>query len=236
VHVILCAIKVKGAFDVAKRAIIYLFNWLYYPSPASRSFRFQRAVELAFVDAIRVKLLFESSGPWCMPSYVPSKSREPSTLPSKSREPLTSSEPSSDCSIGCTVGVQRAVPSTSSEPSSLPSPMPSESSCYSSQVSRGACHPMYHQSQGSIRRCHLLCLRCQASHHLPVQSAVLLSESSEPSNLTSSMLSEASTPSSMPSSVPSKSIEPSTLPSTTVPSKSREPSAIPWAVPPSPSH
>jgi hypothetical protein len=112
---ILCAIKVKGAFDVAiccalvvKRAISCLFNWLYYPSSVSRSFRVQRAVELAFVDAIGVKLIFESSEPWCMPSYVPSKSREPSTLPSA--VPSTSSEPSSARSIGCTtIQVQQAV-------------------------------------------------------------------------------------------------------------------------------
>jgi hypothetical protein len=62
--------KVKGAFDV-KRAIVCLFKRLYCRSPASRSFRVQRAVELAFVNAIGVKLLFESSEPWCMPAYVP---------------------------------------------------------------------------------------------------------------------------------------------------------------------
>jgi hypothetical protein len=58
VHGILCAIKVKGAFNV-KQAIVCLFNWLYYPSPASRSIGVQRAVKLAFVDAIRFKLPFE---------------------------------------------------------------------------------------------------------------------------------------------------------------------------------
>ena len=69
-HANLCAIKVKGAFDVAiccafdvKRAIVCLFNRLYYRSPASRSSRVQRAVELAFVDAIGAKLPFESSEP-----------------------------------------------------------------------------------------------------------------------------------------------------------------------------
>jgi hypothetical protein len=114
VHAILCAIKVKGAFHVAiccafdvQQAIICLLNRLYYRSPASPSFRVQRAVELAFVDAIGVKLPFDSSEPWCMPSSVPSKSREPSTLPSN--VPSTSSEPSSACSTGCTMRVQRAV-------------------------------------------------------------------------------------------------------------------------------
>jgi hypothetical protein len=70
VHAILCAIKVKGAFDIAiccafdvKRAIVCLFNRLCYPSPTSHSIRVQRAVELAFVDAIGVKLPFESSEP-----------------------------------------------------------------------------------------------------------------------------------------------------------------------------
>jgi hypothetical protein len=62
--------KVKGAFDV-KQAFLCLFKRLYCRSPASRSFGVQQAVELAFVDAIGVKLLFESSEPWCMPSYVP---------------------------------------------------------------------------------------------------------------------------------------------------------------------
>jgi hypothetical protein len=61
-HAILCAIKVKGAFDV-KQVIVCLFNRLYYPSPASRSIRVQRAVELAFADAIVVKLPFESGEP-----------------------------------------------------------------------------------------------------------------------------------------------------------------------------
>ena len=71
VHAILCAIKVKGAIRVAicycafdvKRAIVCLFNRLCYPSTASRSIRLQRAVELAFADAIGVKLPFESIEP-----------------------------------------------------------------------------------------------------------------------------------------------------------------------------
>jgi hypothetical protein len=78
VHAILCAIKFKGAFNVAiccafdvKRAIVCLFSWLYYWSPAERSIRVEGAVELALVDAIGVKLPFESSEPWCMPSSVP---------------------------------------------------------------------------------------------------------------------------------------------------------------------
>ena len=85
-HATVCAIKVKGAFDVAicycvfdvKRAIVCLFNRLYYRSPASRSIGVQQAVELAFADAIGVKLPFESSELWCMPSYyVPANARGP---------------------------------------------------------------------------------------------------------------------------------------------------------------
>ena len=69
-HAILCAIKVKGAFDIAiccafdvKRAIVCLFKRLRYPSPASSSTRVERAVEHGFVDAIGVKLPFESTEP-----------------------------------------------------------------------------------------------------------------------------------------------------------------------------
>jgi hypothetical protein len=103
-------------------------------------------------------------------------------------------------------------------------------------VSRSACHPLCHQSQGSLRRCHLLCLRRQESHHLPIQSAVL-SESSEPFHLSPASRQaclrrchrvklplESSEPWCMPSSVPSRSRDTSTLPSA-VPSTSSEPSS-----------
>jgi hypothetical protein len=189
VHAILCTIKVKGEFDVAircafddKRAIDCLFNRLNYRSPASRSVRVQRAVELALVKVIIVKLLFESSEPWCMPSYVPSKSREPSTLPSA--VPSTSSYPSSACSIGCTIRVQRAV-----ELDFVHAIRGNYTVVHAIKVNRAfdvaICYSAF-EVNGAIG-CSISC-----------------ASESEPSNLPSSTRSDSSLPPSRPSSVKSK--------------------------------
>jgi hydrogenase maturation factor len=179
----------------------------------SRSFRVQRAVELAFVDAIGVKLLFESSEPWCMPSYVPSKSREPSTLPSAG--PLTSSEPSSACSIGCTIRVQQAV----------------------------ELDLFVHAIRGKYTVVHaILCANkvnrafdvaiCYSAFEVngAIGCSIGCASESEPSNLPSSTKSDSSLPSSRPSSVPSKLCKPPMFPCA-LPSKKSEPSYVPSAVP-----
>jgi hypothetical protein len=215
IHAILYAIKDKRAFDVAiccafdvKQAIICLFNRLYYRSPASRSFQVQRAVELAFVDAIGVKLPFESSEPWCMPS----KSREPSTFPSA--VPSTSSEPSSTCSIGYTIRVQRAV------------------ELVVVHAIRGK-YTAVHAILCAIkvnRAFDVTICYCAFKVNGAIGCSIGYASQSEPLKLPSSTKSDSSQPSSRLSYVPSELSKPPTFPCA-LPLKKSEPSYVPSAVP-----